>query len=117
MVKIVYNACFGGFSLSRAAVLLGRELSGNPRWADAYIKGDVFPCGTPCDYDYGHISGLPRYDPILVRVVEQLGAGANRRCAELKVRELPSGTPYRISEYDGRETIETADSMDWTIAT
>ena len=32
MNKVVYNACYGGFSLSREAVILARELSGDPEW-------------------------------------------------------------------------------------
>jgi hypothetical protein len=46
-----------------------------------------------------------RHDPDLVRVVEELGERASGRYASLKVVEIPDGTEYEISEYDGHEHI------------
>ncbi len=46
-----------------------------------------------------------RHDPILVRVVEELGEDANGSCAELSVVEIPDGTDYEVEEYDGNEHI------------
>lgn len=46
-----------------------------------------------------------RHDVDLVAVVEKLGKKANGRYAELKVVEIPDGTDYEISEYDGIEHI------------
>lgn len=116
MTKIVYNACFGGFSLSRAAVLRAREISGNPAWGGPCIKGDIYGCGTQVDRDYGHIDGVSRHDQHLVAVVEELGDAAGGDCAKLRIENVPSGTAYRIDEYDGRETVNTNESYDWTIA-
>jgi hypothetical protein len=65
---------------------------------------------------YDLIHDIDRSDPCLVEVVETLGAAANGRYARLKITELPSGTRYRITEYDGSETIELRDSIDWEIA-
>lgn len=48
---------------------------------------------------------LKRDDPLLVRVVEELGDAANGKCASLKAVEIPDGTDYEISEYDGNEHI------------
>jgi len=83
--KVVYNACFGGFGLSDEAEARYAELSGS---------------------DGGYQS---RHDPILVRVVEELGeaASGNLRIAEIE------GSIYRIDEYDGSESVETPDSYDW----
>lgn len=103
MAKVVYNACFGGFSLSPSAVRLGREISGNQKWGDA-------------DEKYGFIEGIERHDPVLVRVVEELGRAASGSCAKLAVKEIPSGTLYRIDEYDGSETVMTNSDYDWTVA-
>lgn len=103
MAKIVYNACFGGFSLSAEAVRLAREISGNPKWGDA-------------DEKYGFIEGIERHDPVLVQVVETLGPAANGSCASLRIEELSSGTLYRIDEYDGAESVCTNDSYEWTVA-
>ena len=46
-----------------------------------------------------------RDDHILVRVVEELGSGANGRSANLEVVEIPDGVDYEVEEYDGMESI------------
>jgi hypothetical protein len=46
-----------------------------------------------------------RSDPLLIRVVEELGGAANGECAELKIVEIPDGIEWEIDEYDGMETI------------
>lgn len=46
-----------------------------------------------------------RDDPLLVRVVEELGEEASGACAKLRVVEIPDGTSYVIDEYDGNEHI------------
>lgn len=124
MAKIVFNACYGGFSLSREAVLLARELTGNPKWGGATIKGDLYENGEVCEYDFGYIDScgggdaIPRHDPILVQVVELLGyEKASGNCAKLCIEEVPDGTGYRIEEYDGNETVRTNYDTDWVVAT
>lgn len=47
-----------------------------------------------------------RDDPILIKVVEELGKEANGRCAELKIVEIPDGVEWEIDEYDGVESVE-----------
>jgi len=102
MTKVVYNNCYGGFGLSREAVLLGRKLSNNPNWCGPCIKGDFWKPGEPVKYNHGGGSNLERTDPILVQVVEQLGERANGMYASLVIENVPEGTAYRIDEYDGR---------------
>jgi len=116
MTKVVYNNCYGGFGLSKDAVLLGRKLSGNPKWGGACLKGDEYAPGKYMDRDYSGGDNLDRHDPILVEVVEQLGKKANGMCASLVIVDIPKGTPYRIDEYDGNESVETHSSYDWKIA-
>lgn len=99
MVKIVYNSCFGGFSLSPEAVRMGKRMSDSEDWNET-------------DEKYGFFGG-PRHDATLVKVVEELGEKANGDCASLRICELPDGTEYRIDEYDGSESVETRDSYDW----
>lgn len=98
MTKIVYNACYGGFGLSQKAIDRYWEIKGEPLPKDWW------------DMD------VHRTDPILVQVVEELGEGANARCADLKIRELKKGTIYRIDEYDGNESIVTQDEYEWSVA-
>lgn len=108
MTKIAYNTCYGGFSLSRKAVLRARELSGNPRWGDAYIAGDIFEGGELCKSDFGYIYDVPRHDPVLIQVIEELGEEANGGLAKIALDTVPKGTPYSINEYDGRESVVTS---------
>ena len=56
---------------------------------------------------------IPREDPILVFIVETLGAAASGKFAELEVIEIPDGTLYKIDEYDGLESLITQDDDDW----
>ena len=79
-MKLVINASFGGFSLSEKAVERIAEIQGRPHPDD-------------------------RADPILVRVVEELGAEANGKFASLKVVEIPDDVQYEIDDYDGFESI------------
>ena len=101
MTKIVYNACYGGFSLSDAAIIRYAELTGLPLTdKNKYIwRRDI-----------------RRDDPILVQVVEELGDQADGLCASLAIAELPAGTKYRIDEYDGYESVMTPDDYKWYIA-
>ncbi len=110
MHKVVYNACYGGFSLSNKAmdrmVELGYEgLILNPEYDPSY-KSFFASIKYWGDYD------VPRHNPILVQVVEELGEKANGMCSELRIEEVDG--PYRIEEYDGFETVkEPLDAQDW----
>jgi len=103
MHKVVYNACFGGFSLSADAVRLAKRAAGkNSAWSKV-------------SEEYGYLGGdIERHDPILVAVVERLGKDAAGRCAELKIAEIESNV-YRIDEYDGSESVETPSDIEWTV--
>lgn len=122
-MKIVYNACYGGFSLSREAVLLARKISGDPEWGGPCIKGDFYKAygadpnnRKQVESDYGYIRDIERYDPVLVQVVEKLGKKASGECASLAIENVPKGSAYRIDEYDGYESVMTVDNYDWKIA-
>tara|TARA_R100000750_G_C2333453_1_gene91099 strand:+ start:564 stop:1244 length:681 start_codon:yes stop_codon:yes gene_type:complete len=106
--SIVYNNCFGGFTLSEAAVRKMAELGhkgamkevANPdgwykRWDDE----------EPSPYMSDDGESFQRHDPELVKAVEILGSEANGQCSKLAICELP-GDEYDISEYDGWETIK-----------
>ncbi len=100
MTKVVINACFGGFSISREAADFMAE-RGNAQ-ATAELKDGKF-------FGYGYTDEFPdgykRDDPDLVAAVESLGAEANGGCASLKVVEVPDGLEWEVEEYDGNEWI------------
>lgn len=49
---------------------------------------------------------IPRDDPLLIRVVEELGVLASDAYAELKIVEIPDGVEWVINDYDGNESLE-----------
>jgi len=139
--KIVVNDKYGGFGLSEAAVRRYFEIKGQKIWVEDHRLYDQVWLVPPDErvkelpgkwYEHSeevrkehnrkyceqtwHSRDLDRTDPILVQVVEELGEAAAGRHADLIIEELPKGTLYRINEYDGLESIETADSVDWSVA-
>lgn len=46
-----------------------------------------------------------RANPLLIRLIEEMGERANGRCASLQIVEIPDGVDYEISEYDGNEHV------------
>ena len=56
---------------------------------------------------------VDRHDPVLVQVVEELGDKANGDYAKLRIAEV-SG-PYKITEYDGFESVKTPDNVNWIV--
>jgi len=106
MKKIVINADYGGFCLSREAVLLARKLSNNPKWGGCCIKGDIWEDSKKtCDTDYGYINDITRDDAVLVAVVAKLKKKANNAHSNLKIVSIPDGVEWQVEEYDGSEWI------------
>lgn len=141
MTKIVYNATYGGFGLSDAAIRRYAELKGWALWVDPGKFGlDIYwkvppeerpvepePWGSAPlaerqaynkDYDTKTLTDrtIPRTDLDLVKVVEELGKAANARFAELRIAEVPAGSHYRIDEYDGLEGVMTPEDYNWSTA-
>lgn len=144
-MKIVINSCYGGFSLSPKGERRYLELKGiNPYFyrqtAHKFNDGktefvridnidDVpdlfFYCTT---YDQGktlsdfpkdifHSRELKRSDPILVQVVEELGAESFGKCANLEIVDIDKGRWFKIDEYDGYESVQYRDIDDeWILA-
>ena len=111
-IKVVYNAGFGGFSISRACVERMAEL-GNQEAKEMLADPETYPMF--CGYDFcGYLHNTPRHDPVLVQAVEGLGENASGGSASLCVREL-SGNRYIINEYDGKESVVEPDDIKWTI--
>ena len=144
-MKIVINSTYGGFGLSPKGEQRYLELKGHKayfykqskyNYADHTLEftrvdniEDVpdifFYCTT---YDQGktisdypkdtfHCSHIDRSDPILVQVVEELGAESFGKYARLEIVDIAKGRWFKIDEYDGLEYIQYRDIDDeWTLA-
>ena len=135
--KVVFNACFGGFSLSDEAVRRYAEIKGltlypeegrfsrlcgptyytvppeqrvpnipGEAWGELSLDerkahNEAYSKQTLCDRD------IPRNDPTLIQVVEEMGAKASGTYASLKIAELPDDMVGRwhIDDYDGNEHV------------
>jgi hypothetical protein len=91
-VKLVVNNCYGRFGLSPKAQerywgLKGKNLAEVPR--EEFARSET----------------IERHDPVLVRVVEEMGKAADGTCARLTVIEIPDGVDYVIRDYDGMEWV------------
>ena len=136
MTKVVYNACYGGFGLSKEACQRYWDIKGQPIWfEDGKFNGYFTVWFVPPeerleqkewssmtmderhDFNYQYSkhtwreSNVDRHDPVLVQVVEELGDKANGDHAKLCIEEVYG--PYRIDEYDGSERVMTAPDYDW----
>ena len=139
MTKIVYNGCYGGFSLSHEAIMRYAEIKGitlhvhsersgfssyylcpPEEWEQIRTEEGALPV-SPERFErsnalYFSDREIERNDPALAQVVEELGSKANGSYAKLRITEIPAGTLYRIDEYDGIESVETIDTYDWKVA-
>lgn len=110
-MKIVINTCYGGFNLSKEAVLLYAKYKGielYPEDEKLYFIYYLTPKErrkSEKDMEALYPKDIERDDPILVKVVEELGEKANNYYSNLKVVEIPDGVAWEIDEYDGIETI------------
>ena len=77
-MKIIINRCYGGFEYSEEALGL------------ANLRGGNVTCRT-C--------------PIMVQIVEELGARASSEFSNLGIVAIPDDVDWVIKEYDGREWI------------
>ena len=114
MTKVVINDCYGGFNLSDDAVREYLRRTGR-EWTEEATRFGMTMFSVVGDEPW-YCRDIPRTDPVLVALVEEWGDRANGECASLKVVPVPKGTAYRIDEYDGYESVETRDDIDWSIA-
>lgn len=110
--KVVINACHGGFSLSHEAILLYHRYSGTQiYWRDLEPSSSWSPRMYCLDAECtdAHLwsdQDILRDDPVLVRVVEELGGdAAGGAAADLKVVRIPANVSWIIQDYDGLEWV------------
>ena len=90
-MRVVYNRCYGGFGLSKEALILYNDKRKQAGLSVAEWDGQI----------------IDRHDGILLDVVDQLGEKANSKFSKLKITEIPDeyANCYTIREYDGQESV------------
>lgn len=123
-MKIVINSCYGGFSLSSAAVLRYAELKGITLYQENCSFGMPHFYKVPVAeyhkiYDsaklgqtsssvfdlYFSYRDIERTDSCLIQTVMELGSLANDDYSKLTIVDIPDDIKYTIEEYDGREHV------------
>lgn len=85
--RIVISETYGGYGISDA----GRD----------FLKVR----GLDIDDAWDWYKRVDRDDPLLVEMVQTLGAAASTRYSNLVVVEIPHGVAWHVHEYDGYETL------------
>lgn len=107
-MKVVINKCYGGFGLSKEA--LERYIKEKMSFAEVeYVMSHEKESSL---FNYFKVNGeyfseydIERTDPVLVKIVEEMGADANCWCSKLKVVDIPDDVEWEIEECDGTEWI------------
>jgi hypothetical protein len=102
IIEIVYNAEYGGFGISEAAIQRMIEL-GSEKAKECYTKPDRFSYGK--DDDRTWFPDIPRHDKHLVQVVKELGDKASGKSASLAICKVYAEDIFRIEEFDGKERV------------
>ena len=137
-MKIVINRDSGVFKLSKAAIYRYAEIKGITLYPYSEGCHTIFYKVPPeqrvkplpgnwlsnsfedreayCNQYYEEIVDefeMPRNDPVLVQVVEELGEKASGTDALLKVVEIPDGVDWQIQQNTGSEWIEEKHRTWW----
>ena len=122
MNKVVYNACYGGFTLSLKAIdwLESNCIDENLREHIKMAKVKSLSSTSTLNDDFLRYTVSDwfcdrRHHKDLVAVVETLGEEANGPCAKLAIENIDS-KQYHIKEYDGIEDVVTPeDNYRWIV--
>ena len=105
-MKIVINQCFGGFGLSDQAIQRYGELARlNLVSEEGGLFGLTWYLNSVDDKNYFSAYDIPRDDPNLIQVVEELEELSWGPYSELTIVEIPDDVKWTIEKYDGNEHI------------
>ena len=105
IIKVLYNSKYGGFGISEKAVRRLREL-GYKEAFDIILPEETKLQKTRGRFIHENYYVYSRTDPLLVRVIEELGEEANGKYSNIKIGFAPKGF-WEIDEYDGLERLYT----------
>ena len=135
MGKVVFNKSYCDFRLSKEACQRYWDIKGQQVWIEGedyfftvwlvppeerlkkrYFNSMTMDERIAYDKEYSEQTwrydrSVSRHDPILVKVVEELGEKANGNHADLQIEEVDG--LYRINEYDGMERVMTPSDYKW----
>lgn len=101
-MKIAINKSYGGFILSEKAMKRYIQLSNLDIVFEngEFYTGFVDPDNLFCDSD------IARNDPILIKVIEELGGDASYKYSDIIIKEIPDNVDWVIIEDHGKETVQ-----------
>ena len=107
--KVVYNSCYGGFSVHEDLIKWMRE-QGDKEAEEATISGEYYPDGSgPKREHHSGVRDISRDNELLAEAVQgntEYGGRVSGKHASLRVAEVPDGVEWVIDEYDGVETVK-----------
>ncbi len=116
-MKIAINTKHGGFDLSEKAVLRYAELakikvykrqiySSTVEWITIPLKEYKELIDATGSFSLSaYTLNISRNDPILIRVIEELGKECDTNWSSIKVVEIPDNIEWEINDYDGVEIV------------
>ena len=103
-MKIVINSDYGGFSLSDWAIEAYADRKGIKLKKEKTTCGITLYTNVDTNEDFGKWD-IERNDPVLVKIVEELGGKSFGFAANLKIVEIPDDVNWEVVDYDGMEHI------------
>jgi len=107
--KVVYNACYGGFSVHEDLIKWMRE-KGDEEAKEATISGEYFPDDSgPKGENRTDVRDIPRDNELFAEIVQgntEYNGKIGGKHASLRVAKVPDGVEWTIDEYDGMETVK-----------
>lgn len=101
MISVLYNNCYGGFSVSKKAKKIYNErmCQQNPEYKSRNTDGGIYDDFYDTDR---------RHDPLLVSIYHELGEKFNgAKHTKIMIKTIPKKyeNAYIIHEYDGLESV------------
>ena len=104
-MKIVINCDYGGFSLSDLAIETYADRKGIKLKKEKTSFGGITLFTNIVTNEDFESRDIERNDPVLVKVVEELGGKSFGFAANLKIVEIPDDVNWEVVQYDGLEHI------------
>lgn len=115
MTTVLICDTYGGWGLSREALHRLRALGSEHALAET-DEGECWPNSDKvreASSLTSYLSDIPRDDPLLLQVFEEMGQNAAGRFCHIAVVVVPDDVAWHIEEYDGNEHV-AEDHRTWS---